>query len=805
MRIFNHLPSLGSYLTFLSRNRVYTAVNMFGFAVSLMFAVLIGLYVYGEYTTDSQHSKASRIYSLCFEVKDEDGINRYDGCHHTVEDMLRGRIPEIESFCAIVPNEVRYVLPDDTYQKGATLMADSTFFLMFDFPLLQGDARQVLEHRDAAVVSEEFARRLFGDANPMGQTLTYVVGHSRVRLKVTGVMGSMRGSCIKPADVIMNFWNAGNFNAADVGGDCLNTFGAHMFLLSTEGAGLEKKAGQIDKCLQGKFALYDLGDNKDFYVHCYLTPLRQEYLSEDAEEAGVLQHGSARQVRILLVAGLVLLLFAIINYVNLTVAQSERRAREMAVRRLVGAQRKAIMQRLMAESVLMSMLSLMVALLLAWAVAPYMGGLLQTTIEMGRLLQPLPLATLVAFALLAGVLSGIIPAVVLSRAKPIDVVRGTFRHQSRMVFSRVLIVFQNVVTITMVALALVMVLQVRHLVSAPLGYNTHGVMSIDVSQHSNADDSLFSERLQALPCVRRVAWARGLPLNGGNGPGFKLGDRMMYLRLLIGDPAYADILGLKVLDGKHSASASRMYFSESLQHTFDAMGAEEQATMNYILGQLLPMMGTGKDVEYNGTMRNFHIYDITQPEELVVTVIENRMRGANQILVETQGSEFAAWEQVRDAYKSVFRQDMDGGNPYLDQRIRECFAAQVRLSHIVLLFALVAILVSFLGLVAVSTYFIGQRRREIAVRKVFGSHNSQVYSQLTRTFLEYVLVAFALSIPIIWYIGGHWLAEFSYRIPLSPLIFLAAGGFSLLVSLAAVSFQSYMAANENPVRHLKEE
>lgn len=805
MRLFNNITGLGSYFTFLSRNRVYAFINVIGFSVSLMFSVLIGLYVYGEYTTDSMHTKASRIYSLAFEVNDEDGLQRYDGCHHGAEDMLRGRIPEIESFCAIVRNEVNYELPDQTYLQGAALMADSTFFRIFDFPLLQGNPGQVLEDRDAAVVSEEFARRLFGSEDPVGKTLAYSTRAGRVKLRVTGVMGSMRGSCIRPADVIVNFWNAGNFNAADVDAGCSNTFGAQFFILARAGASLEGKGPQIDKCLGG-MPLYTLNDKvKDGYVRSYLIPLRQEYLNEGADGAGVICHGDVRQVRVLLVAGLLVLLFAIINYINLTVAQSGQRAREMAVRRLLGAQRTAVMHRLVGESVLMSMLSLLVALFLAWAVAPYVGGLLQAEIVLADLLKPIPLALLLVLAGLSGVLSGIVPAVVLSRAKPIDVVRGTFRHQSRMFFSRVFIVFQNMVTITMVALALVMLLQVRHLVTAPLGYNTHALMSVDVSRSTPADDSLFTQKLRELPCVKRVSWARGLPLYGSNGPGFQVGDKILYLRLLIGDSSYADMLGLKVVADKHSGSATRMYYSESLQRTFDAMGTEEQGAVNSGLSYILPMMGVNADVEYNGTVRDFSIGDITGTEKLVVLVIQNRMRSASQILVETQGNETVAWEQVRDAYRSVFHMDMEEQNPYLEQRIRENFAGQRRLSHIVLLFAGVSILISFMGLVAMSMYFIRQRQREIAVRKVFGSRNSQVYRQLVRTFLAYVLVAFVMAVPVIWYVGGHWLAGFSYRITLSPLVFLAAGGFCLLVSWAAVSVQSYMAANENPVNHLKDE
>lgn len=796
---------MGSYLRFLSRNKVYTAINVFGLSVSLMFSVLIGLYVYGEYTADHMHTKGNRICSLAFEVKDEDGLNYYDGCHHSVQGMLRKRFPEIESCCALVRHEVKYMLPDHTYLRSATLMADSTFFQMFDFPLLQGDAAHVLEARDAAVVSEDFARRVFGQADAVGQTLTYESYGEQVKLKVTGVMAGMRGSCIRPADVVVPFWHAGKFNQADVDDDCSNTFGAHFFILTKPGTHLEQKTAQIDECLSERYPLYQFAQEGGGYVHCHLVPLGEEYLQETYESNDALQHGNARQMHILFLAWLAVLAFAVINYVNLTVALSQRRAREMAVRRLVGAQRGMVMRQLMGESVAMAAVCMALALLLAWAAAPSMNALMQSDIVVADVLQPTPMTALLAFTLAVGMLSGIVPAVVLSRVKPIDVVRGTFRHRTRMVMGRLFITLQNAVTITMLALSLVIVAQVHHLVTAPLGYNTHSVMSIDVNGSTGADDTLFCQQLKALPSVKRVAWAVGLPLYGSNGPGFQVGKRTIRLRLLIGDNNYADMLDLKRLTDRPAASGCRMYYTENLQHVVDAMSKDEQAEFANTLKYLLPWMGVQEEAVYGGTMRNFHMNDITHPDELVLVVIKEHMHGAQQILVETQGSELEAWRQVSEAYRSTFRQDMQGGNPYLDERIRDNFASQRRLSHIMLLFSAVALLISFLGLVAMSTYFIEQRHKEIAVRKVFGSHNRQVYRQLIGTFLTYVLVALVVSVPVVWYLAARWLSGFSYHIAFSPIYLLAAGGFVLLVSLAAVSLQCRMAANANPVLHLKDE
>lgn len=800
-----HMPHLRPYLTFLSRNKMYTAINVLGFSVSLMFSILIGLYVYSEYTTDRTHTKADRTYAFAFEVKDEDGLNFYSGCHHTVEGMLHNRFPEVESFCAIISRNLRYELLGQTYLKGATIMADSTFFSMFDFSLLQGDAGQVLEARDAAVISKEFALKVFGETAPMGQALTYVVRGKQVRLKVTGIMDEMRGSCIKPADVIVPFWHAGNFNLADVDEGCSNTFGAQLFVLTKEGAHLEKKTTLIDNCLKGKYPIYDFSQEEGGYVHCHLIPLREVYMSENYEASEAVRHGNTRQVRILLMAWLMVMAFAIINYVNLTVAQSQRRAREMAIRRLVGAQRGLIMHQLISESVLMAFASMTLALLMAWGSAPYMSSLLQADIRLHDVFQGMPLIALAAFTMLVGTLSGIIPAIVLSRAKPIEVVRGTFRHRSRTLFGRAFIVLQNTITIVMVSMALVMLFQVRHMVNAPLGYDTRDLMSVDLNMGNNADDSLFCQKLQSLPCVEAISRAKGLPLYDSNGPAFPVGGKTIQLRLLVGDTAYARILGLETLTDKQVASGSRMYYNERLQHQVNAMSQEEQAEFDNTVKYMMPMMGADKDVAYCGTMRNFHISDITQPDERVIVVIMNHMHSAWQVLVKTRGDRQEAYRQVNEAYRSVYHQDMDEEKIYLEERIRRNFASLERLSHIVLLFSLVSMLVAFMGLMAMSTYFIQERQKGLAIRKVFGSESRQVYFLLAREFLSYVPIAFALAVPVIWVLAGHWISDFSYRITFAPLLVLAAGVLCLLVSLAAVSLQSYRAANENPVRHLADE
>ncbi|MDO4159162.1 MAG: FtsX-like permease family protein [Prevotellaceae bacterium] len=481
--------------------------------------------------------------------------------------------------------------------------------------------------------------------------------------------------------------------------------------------------------------------------------------------------------------------------INLTVAQSNRRAKEMATRRLLGSQRSEIIMRLVTESILMCAVSMALGIVLAMLGAPVAEKLLDTEISIATLLRPSFVAAIIFIVLAVGLVSGIIPAFVISRAKPIDVVRGTFTRHSRMVLSRIFMTLQNVITITMIGVSLTMVLQVDHLVSAPLGYDKENLMKIDFwgSNHSKVD--AFRNELNSLPCVVKTSFCKGTPIDRGNNNTIIFPDgKEISFQVLIGDSCYFDILGLKIARDNHVADVNGAYVNN--QTLKEAELKEDAKSMKYSLD--------GDPISIRGIMAPFQLGDITSFESPVLIFIHKKISDPWSILIKIKGDPIEAYNSVKEVYKTTFGMELTQERPYIDQIVQDCFDQQMRLSKIVSLFAGIAIIISLLGLVAMSQYFIQQRQREIAVRKVFGSTSRQVCFRLLRSFMIYVAIAFVIAIPIIWYFMSDWLSDYSYRISLSPWIFVAAGAFCFVVSLLAVVIQSNVAANENPIRHIKD-
>lgn len=787
-----------SYLTFLSRNKVYTAANVFGLSVSLMFVVLIGIYVWQENSVADRHSKAGRIEVLG--LRDKNDKVPMMGIHHVVQKHLCKQYPEIEAACGVCPLDVR-VTKGDEYLRTTALTVDTTFFRVFDYRLTEGDPATCLIDKEGVVLTESFARTLFGRTDVMGRT---VVWRDSMKLHVTGVLEDVDNDLFQRYGMLMNTYNQryGNWTNTDEAFEqgMVNFTGSNMFLLLRPGAtfvGREKELARCYATFWDMFRTQKAGD--EWYYAPAVERLADCYLSE-SDKLNAMRGGSALLVRILGIVALVILLFAIMNNINLTVAQSGKRAREMAARRLYGARRSTIALQFMGESLMLCALAFVLSLALAAAFAPAFGHLLHTTISMKALLSPVIVATLLVLLAVVGVVSGIIPAVVASKVQPITIIRGAFVHKTKMVFSRVFIVVQNVITITMLACSLAMFAQMRHLIHAPMGFRQEGLLMVeDLSKEWEA----FAEELRRLPCVKTVTPSCGTPIDGGNNYTIvdREGFKNMSIQFFVVEPAFFSVYGLRLADGSQPVPG-HYYLNRKMIN--DIKASPKLGDPRHFTRQI-PMYGVSEDAVYGGEFCDFRIRDIQQEQHpMLIYVTDKMMNRPWNLTVELTGNLEAGYKEVAKVYDRVFREPMTADMAcFVDQRMQEQFEDQVRASRIVTLFALVAILISLLGLVAMSTYFIQQCQQEIAIRKVFGATSSQMRMRLVRTFLTYVLIAFVVALPIIWYVMSGWMTQFSYRTVWWPWIGVA-GTVVLLISLAAVAVQSYVAANENPVNHLKE-
>ena len=781
---------------YLSRNKFYTLVNVLGFSVSLMFVILIMLYARQEYSIDKCIDKADRIYTVCMFDGSKGGSDCIEGSHWYTQRTIRQTFPQVEMTCGLFYNTIEVSLNGKVLDCEAAF-ADSTFFRMFSIPLAQGNAAHALDDQDAVVVSEEFARKAWPGENALGKRVQ-VEGMEGLSLHVTGVYKGMEGTSFGEADLIMRFEHVRYINDYLTDSRMSNATCTSVFVLARPGYDLSKQGTAFDKMYRDMGFWFYTMDGSD--THTKLIPFSKRYFSgipaSTNDEAQSLR-GDLRLVKVLLAVGLVILLFSVFNYINLSTAQSGKRAREMATRRLMGAQRRDIVLRLMYEGLLLCLLSMVLGAVMAWAASPYVSSLLGTEIDMTGLFDPLFLLGVLVLALLVGGVSGAVPAAIISRVRPIDVVRGTFRLKARMTFARVFIVLQNVATIVMVAAALSIWMQTRHLIHAPMGYDLERLLVLPSLSEDTTKVQTFMNEVRKLPCVESASLSMGYPLQGGNNNTITHDGHPVSLQLMYGDSCFFKTLGLKIAQDNHQADptqgiwVNRQFLAE--------MGLKE--TDRFLND---PALNQGP-LPINGILEDFKIRAVTCDQHPVYVVIR-KLWVPWHYLVRVRGNEADALGQVDEAYFQVFQRhiaDYDS-RPYAMQKMKANFSQEQRMGTIVLLFALVAILISVLGLVAMSTYFIQQRQREVAVRKVFGSSSAQVRRRLTGGFLSYAVAAFVIAAPVAYWLIGRWMTTFSYRLQWWPMV-AAAGVVCLLTSFLAVIVQSQMAASENPVNHIKDE
>ncbi|MDE6291395.1 MAG: ABC transporter permease, partial [Muribaculaceae bacterium] len=769
----------------------YTAIDVFGLAVSMMFVVLIGCYTWQESHIDRQHSKADRMYYVGLDFNGDKSI----GTHWYLQFLLKDKFPEIESTTGIFRNH-RWLAYDGKQIETDCFFVDSTFYDIFDFKLIQGDPKTALDNPSSVIVTPEYARKVWGNEDPMGKSIVFNVEEEP--FVVSGVMEPMVNTALmtwdrKPVDMLLNFSMMKYVNSSIINPNMENADGSNMILLAKEGSDLTKNSKKYEEAVKKNYWILNLPEDN---IHLELFPFNDTYFEEVSSRH--VNSGDRNMIRLLFSIGLVILLFAIMNYINLTVTLAGKRAKEMATRRLLGEDRLWIIWRLIAESTLLCVFSMILGIALAFLMQPYASALLKTPINIAGCLNTTTILILIVVLLIMSLASGIIPAFMISSMKPVEVVKGAFHRKSNMIFGKTFIVIQNVATIVMIACTLTMYLQVRHLIGAPLGYNTEGIITIpfQYTQNRQHDAELFKEELLKLSCVDMVSFSCGEPHDMGNNNTFVYEGRTISCQQFLGDSVYMNLLGLKLKKDNQLANDYKHYFNGQ---ALNELGINENTTDILLFGDRIPIAGILEDFKIGNILTDQHpvrIIELKPFHDFLPWTI----------LVKTIGDNNQALDQVKEVFEKVYSKDVSDSvfeTPFLSQQIERDFEYQERLSTILTIFAVIAIMISVLGLIAISTYYVRQRSMDIAVHKVMGATSTEVLIQLVRPFMTYVLIAAVVSIPIIYYIMNDWLSQFSYRISIYWWIYASVSLLAIIICFAAVVIQARKAANTNPINSLK--
>lgn len=770
-----------SFFKFLSKNRIYAFVAIFGMSVSFMLVILNVTYGQREFHTDHFHSHKQQIYALANE--------KVFHVAYGTGDFLLEKFPEIEELCQLISfysqtNPLPIVLPDKKL-NASLLFADQTFFDFFSFPLIKGNRNLMLRSPESVVISERFAKKAFPDMDPVGQQMQL---HDSLTVTVDGVMQDINNSCIAYTDILVGLENLRYFNPEVFSVEYDSDIFA-LFVKVKEGEEIKSREPEVTAYLKEFLHTYKSG----VVTQAIFIPLTDVYFS-DIRASGLLKQGESELVLILFSVGMLILLFALINYINLTVAQTSLRVKEMSVRRLAGASRLELFCWLMLESVLVCFISFLFGLFLAFYFLPFANELLQTKLEIKDLFSFFILIVGICYIFLVGILAGILPASIISKAQPADIVKGELKYKSKVLYSKYFIIFQHVCTIFLAATTITMGTQTYYLASAPLNYNVENVLDIPIRWKKEESTNRLAEELKQLSCLENISLCAGTPFSGGTTLVVPIEGKPTFIQLLYSDSAYVDILDIRILQDNYLPGNYGYYISkrgiETLGIDFDTSSVMV-GNWQFIIAGIIDDFQL-KNIEYE-----------KRPIFLQIQPSDNFSYGVRSILLKIQGDPEKAYQQVKEVYERVSGVEFTG--KYIQDQIWDSYEDPARLTRMLFIFTLIAVSISLLGLVAISTYYIQQHAKEIAIRKVFGSTSPNVLQQLIGMFMEYVGIAFIIAVPVIYYGMGAWLSTYSYRISLKPWIYLTAGLFCALVSFVTVFWQIRNAAHTNPADHIRKE
>ena len=771
-----------SYLKFLSRNKLYTAIEAVGLAVSLAFVIIIGSYAWQQWAVTRENPDRKSIYT--FNLPDWPGLT------FGFAEKLADAVPEVVQTARYCPDILTYVHVDDADIEARVIAVDPSFFRLFPYYGFLEGTPESLAAKEDVLLSETFARAHHFNVGDILHTRDW-------DFRVAGIVEDFRQTLFPSVDIIAHPDSWLNAQAWEVPFDRYgSTITFARVAPETDRAMLQTKAEALCK------EIYPGMFGTSFLETLSVERLDEIFFKEYDGNPQAYRHGDISTLRILLLVGLLLLVSAIFNYINLSFALTGKRAKEMATRRLLGEEKGSIVLRQIVESILFTALCFGIGLLLAYAFVPSFNRLINDPdVPVSILMRPSYVIAYLALIVLTGAISGILPALLSSRYSPIDVVRGTFRRQAKMTFSKVFIVLQSALSVFLLAMALVMEAQYRLSMNRPRHANVEDVYYLRVQ--SRSDQGPLADVLAALPCVKRIGFSQGAPgaRTGGQFSLTRDGSEIMYRTFKMDSTAF-DIFHFEILKDFEAPKFNAVWFGEA---AFAASGFDDEY---HDISQTLSQRTKG--CEYvAGVIKDFpvNLSNAGTEDYLFVSVMKREDLMWGGWVIETVGDRAEARKAIKQVYEDWSRTHIASvaDNGFLTENYREALRPARNNMRLLELFMLLSVLISLLGLLAMSTYFAGERSKDIAVRKVFGSTVDGELWHSVREYMILVGIACIIGIPIAVWAAQEYLKDFIYRLEGYWWIFVLAVAITLVFSLISVLWQTLKAAKTNPAVELKKE
>jgi putative ABC transport system permease protein len=780
------------------KHKAFSTINILGLTVGLTAGFLIFLYVSFELSYDNFHSRADRIYRIVADIKTPTEVIHAGGPSWAVAPHLKLDFPEVEHAVRVAGDDNLLIRKGDVkFTETKVAWVDSAFFKMFDFKLIKGDPNTAMNDPFSIVLSETAAKKYFGKDDPLGQSM--LIGGDGLPGKVTGVMKDIPENSQIKADMVLSIttikkqWNEGLDNQ-------WGNYGAQAYVMLKPGANYKAFEKKLPAFIEKRNGSGER-ESKMFATH-FLEPLREVYLHTTRNGSST---GNINNVYIFSIIAVFILAIASINFINLTTARSSERAREVGIRKVVGALRSQLTRQFIGESMMICLIAFLLSIGLISLLIPSFNTVAGKTVADSLFSHPSYLLMLFGAALGIGLLAGLYPALVLSSFRPVVVLKGRFSSGVRGILLRKsLVVTQFTISIALIIGTIVVWRQMSFMRNRELGFVKDQMIVIDTNGDPNKD--AFKQAIAGLPKVKSVSLSGSVPGSGNPGAYSQIENtkgefQIANLDLYFVDFDYINHYKMKVLAGR---SFSRDFMTDTTQ----AMVMNEAAIKMF--GYTKPEEAIGKkfkqwgrEGQIVGVIKDFHFRGLQTPIKPLSMRIEPG--GSNLVSVSVTGDDVAGTiEAIENKWKTIIP-NKPFDFYFLDEHFDDQYRSEERFGKLFFNFAVLAIFISCLGLLGLASYSTMQRTKEIGIRKVMGASVSNILNLLSRDFLLLVIISFFVAAPVAWYFMSEWLKDFHYRTDIGWWVFAVAGVLAVIIAVGTISFMAVKAAVANPVKSLRTE
>jgi putative ABC transport system permease protein len=788
----------------LVKNKAMSFLNISGLAIGILVCLVIGVWLQRELSFDNFHPNGNKIFRIANTFKSESETFSQAGSGAAYGAHLTTLLPSIKASCRVFDNAFKVKSKDELFIESNAKVVDSNFFSFFGFKLLKGEPEQALQSLDKLVLTEDLAVKYFGSVkNAMGKTVEI---DGKFPMTVAGVAENVPANSQIQFDLLIPYahlkkqmmtqyqWNP----------DSMWVGGWPYVYVQLNDASKRKNAEEQINEVAKKFSEKEWKENKMSY-HYFLQPLRDIHLRSKLRYDAA-NNGSLARVKIFSIIGIIVLLLACINYINLTTAGAIKRARETSVRKVVGASKFQLVRQFFLETFLICSLAVITGVLLLKLLLPVFSTWIGQPYDFSFTITNISIV--VGFIFFISLVAGIYPAAVLSSFLPAVALKGNFLQSTRGNFIRkTLVVFQFTITIALVASILIITRQMNYIKKRSLGFEGSAVVEVKFYGEKSVRDQYVSLRNQLMqsPYILNVS-KHNQNVVGGLGNGWTTTENLK------GEEVSSSLYNISVdttfFDTYNMKLAAGRFFSKSFPtDTTKAVLVNEAAVRTF--GWQKPenaigkRFGKGEDAKFVvGVVKDFNFESLHKPVEALLIYYA---MGGNRLSVKIDGRHTdEAINHLQKTWRALVS-DVPLEYAFVDESVAKQYGNEQKMQGIFYGFAILSLLIACLGLFGLSIFVVERKIKEIGIRKVLGASVPGIVGLLSSDFLKLILIAAVIASPLAWYFMHEWLQDFAYRINIGWWVFAAAGITAILIAFVTISFKAVKAAIANPVKSLRTE